>query len=437
MRIAPLPDNEKDRLDALIRLDILDTLPEPQFDELTELASSICGTPIALISLIDTHRQWFKSARGLPDVHETPRDFAFCGHAILGQELFVVEDTLLDERFCDHPLVLNDPNIRFYAGMPLVTDDGFSLGTLCAIDQQPKQLTDTQRRALHILARQVMAQMALRRSLKTIQQDARELHALQAKKNHFFSFIAKELQHPFNDLLQFSNQLRLDLDQIDPTELRALVSRLNHAARTTFRMVDNLLQWSMLETHSMPFQPMDIPLDQLIKPIVSMFSPIARQKSVNIQLLVDEGLSVHADIDMMYALLQNVLSNAVRHTRMGGDITVAAHLVEASDSAPVIHIDIQDTGCGMTEQQLQHLFELHPQDPLSAPTQGHNKGAGLGLLLCQRYVALNRGTLSVSSHTEAPSGTSIHLQLPAAQQPLPHIKTADPLSDLPHPASYD
>jgi signal transduction histidine kinase len=409
MRIAPLPDNEQDRLDALVRLNILDTLPEPQFDELTELASAICGTPIALISLIDSDRQWFKSKIGI-DATETPRDLAFCAHAILNHELFVIEDTLLDERFRDNPLVMVDPSIRFYAGMPLITREGFALGTLCAIDRQPKTLNIDQRRALTILAHQVTSQMTLRQSLQQMQQDAQALHTLQAQKTHLFSFIAKELQQPFNDLLQFSNQLRLDLDLIDPTELRALVSRLNHAARTTFRMVDNLLQWSMLETNSMPCQPIDIPLDQLLRPIVSMFSPIARQKSVNIQTKIDLPLTLHADIDMMYALLQNVLSNAVRHTPMGGNITVEANLSDAQ----TVQICITDTGCGMTEAKIDQLFELNPTLHHAPLGDTKNRGAGLGLLLCQRYVAINRGTLTLESHTQAPSGTTVCLHLPTA-----------------------
>lgn len=412
MRIAPLPDNEQDRLDALVRLDILDTLPESQFDELTELASSICGTPIALVSLIDSDRQWFKSKFGLDkDTNQTSRDVAFCAHAILQDEIFVVEDTLLDERFKDNPLVTNDPSIRFYAGVPLLTPEGLALGTLCAIDRQPKVLTQAQQRALTILAHQVMSQINLRSSIKKIQQDALALQQLQAKKNHFFSFIAKELQQPFNDLLQFSNQLRLDLDLVEPTELRALVSRMNHAARTTFRMVDNLLQWSMLETNSMHCQPIDIPLDQLLRPIVSMFSPIARQKSVQILNHMAGPLTLHADIDMMYALLQNVLSNAVRHTPTGGTISIESTLSDAN----TVRICMTDNGCGMTEDQLNQLFELNKPADAAYDSNPKSRGAGLGLLLCQRYVAINHGTLTIESSTQQPSGTTVCLHLPAAK----------------------
>ncbi len=155
---------EAGRLKALRNYRILDTDPEQAFDDLTLLASQVCGTPIALISLVDENRQWFKSRVGVQE-HETSRSVSFCAHAIQQPGLFIVSDTLTDARFRDNPLVRDDPHIRFYAGAPLVTRDGDALGTLCVIDRLPRTLTDGQKDALEALQRQAEAQLELRRNL--------------------------------------------------------------------------------------------------------------------------------------------------------------------------------------------------------------------------------------------------------------------------------
>jgi len=156
MIVAPKPAHEAQRLQALRHYNILDTAAEPGFDALTRLASTICETPISLVSLVDADRQWFKSVQGLP-VSETSRDVAFCAHAILDTELLEVPDVTSDARFHDNPLVLEDPHIRFYAGVPLIDPNGFGLGTLCVIDRQPRQLSPSQRQALADIAAAAIA----------------------------------------------------------------------------------------------------------------------------------------------------------------------------------------------------------------------------------------------------------------------------------------
>lgn len=158
MQIPATPADESTRLDTLRALDILDTLPEERFDRLTRLAKRLFDVPIALVSLVDTDRQWFKSCVGLP-VSETSRDISFCGHAILGDGILMIPDTLLDERFHDNPLVTDEPNLRFYAGYPLRVPNGSRLGTLCLLDVEPRCLSAEDRELLRDLA--LMAEQEL------------------------------------------------------------------------------------------------------------------------------------------------------------------------------------------------------------------------------------------------------------------------------------
>jgi GAF domain-containing protein len=165
----PVPANEAARLRTLHAYKILDTKPEERFDELARLAALICGVPISLISLIDTDRQWFKSRFGL-NLQETPRAQAFCTHAIMQPEMFVVPDASKDERFAQNPLVTGDPHIRFYAGAPLAARDGHVLGTICVIDREPHTLTEAQKEALKIVGQLVIATMELRNDLQELKE---------------------------------------------------------------------------------------------------------------------------------------------------------------------------------------------------------------------------------------------------------------------------
>ena len=195
--------DEIQRLEALHRYGILDTSREAEFDDLTRLAAYICEAPIAVVNFIDTDRQWFKSEIGL-GVSETSRDISICTHTIRRKDIFIVPDLSKDERFVHNPLVTGEPFIRFYAGVPLVTADGYALGTICVLDTKPRELDEARKVALHGLARQVMALLELRRSI------------------HQKDLMLREVNHRVKNSLQLvSSLLRLESRQIaDPVTRR-------------------------------------------------------------------------------------------------------------------------------------------------------------------------------------------------------------------------
>ena len=212
---APIPKNETTRLKVLWQYDVLDTVPEEVFDDLTDLAAHICETPIALISLVDEDRQWFKSRIGI-SLRETSRDISFCAHAILSEGLFVVPDAAKDPRFKHNPLVTGPQKIRFYAGAPLITTDGHALGTLCVLDNKPRHLRPEQKQALIVLARHVVSQLELRAH-------ARELASARKQDKKQRAELARAQEE--------NSQLRQELSRYHARVRRASFQARTRAAR--------------------------------------------------------------------------------------------------------------------------------------------------------------------------------------------------------------
>ncbi len=313
MKIAPRPANETERLAALQRYAVLDTPPEPAFDDLTRLAAQVCGAPISLITLVDGSRQWFKSRVGW-ETDQTSRDLSFCSHAILQPGLFVVEDASQDEQFSDHPLVRSDPAIRFYAGVPLVTPDGFALGTLCVLDRQPRRLSPEQAGALTTLAAQVMTQLELRRHLaelaRNIAQHQRTEERLRTSEAFYETLVEtlpqnilrKDLQGRFTFAnRKFCQSIGKELGEIIgktdfdlfPADLAAKYHRDDLRVMTTLENLDTV------EAHQGPFgeklfvhvikSPLYDPAGQVIG-IQGIFWDVTQRKRIEEELAYERDL---------------------------------------------------------------------------------------------------------------------------------------------------
>jgi signal transduction histidine kinase/CheY-like chemotaxis protein len=431
---APLPENESERLEALRLYNILDTLPEEAFDEITQLAAHICGCPIATVSIIDAQRQWYKSRVGL-DLVETPRDMAFCAHTILGDKPLIVEDTTRDARFADNPVVAGGPKVRFYAGVPLTNKDGFALGTLCVVDLITRRLSGEQTAALEALSRHVVTHLELRRALierslaeaklqdlnQTLEQRVTErtaelntsyelLKIANKAKSEFLTNMSHEIRTPLNGIVGMTD---LMLGTPLNGEQKDFLETIHANGENLLTIVNDVLDFSKIEFGKLELDPHDFNLSNLVNEIAGMFRFRAIQKNLTFVSSIEQGLPAEyrGDAARVRQVLINLVSNAIKFTEKGEvGIEVAGTAPKPGDDPAKLHLlfRIHDTGIGIPSDRMDSLFKVFSQ--VDASTTRKYGGSGLGLAICQKLVELMGGTIRVESRPKG--GTTFSFELP-------------------------
>ena len=403
---APVPDNETDRLAALYSLDILDSAPEQDFDDIVALASTVCGTPMSLVTLVDIDRQWFKSRIG-NELTETSRDLSFCAHAILGRDLLVVPDATKDARFADNPTVTKDGGIRFYAGAPLITTEGYALGTLCVIDSEPRKLDVEQLQALRALARQVTSQMELRRHSVALANTTARLQELERRKDDLAGLVGGELRAPLRLISAYLEDLghtgRHDADLAD------LVARSTAGhIRGFLDLLQHLTTMAEAGLGGESLHMRQIDLTRVTQRAVEAVRPIAATK--HIWILNQAGgpaLPIIADPVRLEQVLTHLLFAAVKYTPCGGRVRVGTEI----ESGPTVRLDDMDMPDGLRPDLFPHLYYgaiANPSDVL---------GPDRGLAVAKKILDAHHATVALSDRPG--DGTSLHVVFPFAEPTSP------------------
>ncbi len=439
---APRDGEETARLRTLRDYAILDTPPEAAFERIARLAARFLSVPIALVSFVDEHRQWFKATCGL-GLRGTSRGVSFCNHALSSDDVLVVPDAALDERFADNPLVTGKPFVRFYAGAPLRAPDGHRLGTLCVIDYRPRRPGPAELETLRELAMTVVDELELRRAAaalraeitqreraerdlaealrsvesqvqaRTAELSARneqlriakeEAELANSAKGNFLSRMSHELRTPLNAILGFGQILQMD---VETERQQECVGHVLSGGQQLLTMVDTVLDISRLEPGRNPPTLEAIPVREAILTGIDLVRPLTAPRGVTIALEDSPAAdrAVFVDRRRLGQVLFHLLSNAVKYNRPGGEVTVSCR----DQRAARLRIAVRDTGPGIAPEDLGRLFT--PFDRLGAE-RGDVAGTGLGLALCKNLVEAQGGQIGVESLVG--EGSTVWIQLPLA-----------------------
>jgi signal transduction histidine kinase len=398
---APVPLHDAVRVETLRSYAILDTPPERAYDDVTVLASFICETPFATITLVDSDRQWFKSEVGL-GTNQTGRSDGFCACAILQPETMIVEDTLVDPRFCDNPFVLGAPRIRFYAGAPLIAPNGHVLGTVCVFDTRPRILNPAQLNALEALARQVMAQLELRLKLIESEQAAIAIKTTEklAAVGRLASSIAHEINNPLEALTNLLYLVKQDttLSPVSRQYLETADKELAHISQ----VASQTLRFHQQSTRAATVQP-----SSLIEEALNFYSTRLRNYDIRVSCQYQPQIELTCFEGDIRQVLNNLIGNAADAMRHGGVLTIRTSLATRwSTGESGVRITVADTGTGMKLEVKARIFEAFF-------TTKDIHGTGLGLWVSNRIVKQHQGSLRVySSPHPSHSGTVFTLWLP-------------------------
>lgn len=396
-----MPENEEaaaqkeaERIEVLKKYDILDTPPDGSFDQFSNLAANLLDMPIAIVSLVDTDRIWFKSHYGL-EINEIGRDPGLCSSAILSDDFYLVEDAKKDPRTLANPLVAGDFGLRFYAAAPLKTKEGHNLGTLCVLDKKPRKLTKAKKEILENLAELVVNQMELR------------LEARNAVKHQhqILNTTAHDLKNPLSIMPLLADMILMNKE--NPIAIDDIATQIKQAGKRMANILDDLLETAREQTGRVQLRLKAIDLAALVKGVIGTNIALAKKKN---QLLIYDNLkscTVYADHRKLTEVMDNLINNAIKFSPKDTKITIS--IMEKKQKAIVT---VKDEGPGLTRDDMKSLFQ--PFTSLSAEPTGGENSSGFGLSICRHLVQAHNGKIYAKSDGEG-KGAAFYVELPLSE----------------------
>lgn len=395
------PNNHKresKRIESLKSYLVLDTESEEEIDNLTQLASEICETPISLVSLIDENRQWFKSKIGL-EVNETSRDVAFCAHAINEtDDLFIIEDARKDKRFFDNPLVTSHPYVIFYAGVVLKSDEDLPLGTLCVIDNSPRKLSDKQIRSLKTISKQIMNLLNYKKSMHKQEELRIQLVQKNRELERFASIAAHDLKSPLANIMSAANLFsEIYASQID-TQGNLLIDSIEKSGQRLKLLVDGLLEFTKIDDLSLVTKT-KVNLIKLTKDLTKL---IGTKDNIKISLITTLT-TIKTHPILLDQILINLFSNSLKYSNK----KIAEIELNVSENSSHYLFVVKDNGTGISKKNQSTIFNLF--QIASAEDQFGNKGNGIGLATVKKIIEKLGGKIHVKS--EEGKGAEFHFSI--------------------------
>lgn len=382
MQIPKLPNNEQQRLQAVSEYELLDTLPEVDYDNITKLVATICNVPVALITLLDSDRNFFKSYRGI-SAQEFPRSISFCGHTILSNEsIFIVEDARLDERFWDNPLVTQEGAI-FYAGVALINPEGYSLGSLCVFDRQPRTLDQAQKDALIILAKQVVNLMELKRQNLKLELAKKQLVQHNLELKDFASHVSHDLKSPLANIISLTGFLKEDLSG---KLSEASIGYLGYIEESAFILrdyIDGILKHYQAD-ELLGDQNENLKLSELCGEIQHLL--VSKNDLLEFEG-VDEILNINKSA--LTQILINLVDNALKHNNKSQRKVSIKYIDDLTNHKFLI----SDNGIGIGKDQHDKIFHLFT----TIPQEDKKPSTGIGLNTVQNLATKLNGDITVTS----------------------------------------
>ena len=390
---------EAARLKALYDYEILDTIPEEEYDNFTRIAAKICNTEASLITFLDKDRQWFKSHLGV-DIKETPREISFCNYTIADPDhVLIVPDMRSDKRFSDNPLVTGDPHAVFYAGAPLVTPEGFALGSICVLDGKANNLNEEQQAALQSLAQQIVTRLELQKKIKVLKATEIKLQKVNDRLMGFADIVSHDMKTPLANILMMTRSFKKRYDSVLDKNADGYLDLIDRSTHELLEFIDSILQRSKNISTD---EDMLADSSEVLTKVISM---IALPEDMEIKT---EGKfpKVKMDDVALQQVFQNLLTNAIKYN----DKERGLIRIHAKTDDNFHHFHFEDNGTGIEEKDLSKIFK--DRQTLNKTDRFGNKGTGIGLAAVKSLIEESGGTIAVIS--EKNTGSLFKVALPRA-----------------------